>query len=181
MRKLWKVKPQDVSLVCTKPTFLNRNARTLELAITQQRLIKAHQFNMKNTQSLPTLSSATQSSTNYCMYYIQDGETGRNQSAALKSCCSPKTVYSESQNALWCEITDRFFQGLPHPGVNDSEASGWVQGNFTHCQIDQGVEIGANYCHLPRYNPSLRSAASMQGQSQLVLLCLVMWLWLFSR
>ena len=136
---------------------------------------------MNGRQSLPTLSRATQSSTNYCMYYIEDGDVGRNASAALKSCCSPNSVHSESQNAQWCEIPDRFFKRLPEPGANDNEASQWLQGNFTLCQKDQESVVGANYCNLPRYNPNLSAAASIKGQQQLAFLCLAIWFWLFSR
>ena len=132
----------------------------------------------ETVQTLPSLPSATQRSTNFCMYYIEDGEAGRNASQALKSCCSPNSVHSESQNSQWCEIPDRFFQDLPESG-HDVEASRWLQGNFTLCQTKQSSTIGAHYCTLPRYNTELGAAASIQGQYQLGFVCLAIWLlWL---
>ncbi|KAJ5158372.1 uncharacterized protein N7500_008023 [Penicillium coprophilum] len=139
--------------------------------------------NMGTPQTLPELPSATQASTNFCMYYIEDGAAGRNQTKSLTTCCSPNPVKTESQNAQWCEIPDRFFKSLPEPGTLDLEASRWLQGNFTLCQQRDNPDtgVGTNYCNLPKYNPNLNAAASFQGQQQLFALCLVLWLWVFCR
>jgi len=110
------------------------------------------------------------------MYYIDGGNVGKNESEALKICCSPNPIQTASQNAQWCEIPDRFFRDLPDPGVNDAQASRWLQGNFTSCQTskNQNHMVGANYCNLPRYNSNIGgAAASIPGQQQLIVLCLV--------
>ena len=112
-------------------------------------------------QTLPALPSATQSSINFCMYYIDDGDARRNEIESLKRCCSPNSAQTASQNAQWCEVPDRFFRDFPDPGVNDGEASRWLQGNFTLCQTskNQGHVSGANYCNLPKYNSHIGGAA----------------------
>ncbi|KAJ5950606.1 uncharacterized protein N7479_009019 [Penicillium vulpinum] len=140
-------------------------------------------MDITHAQSLPTLPKATQASTNYCMYYIKDGDARKNETEALAACCSPNSIQEASQNAQWCEIPDRFFQGLPEPGSDDNQASHWLQGNFTLCQMKQNpdLEVQSNYCSLPRYNPHLSAAASFQGQQQLLGLCLVLWVWVFCR
>jgi hypothetical protein len=118
------------------------------------------------------------------MYYIDDGDVGRNESESLKTCCSPNSVHTASQNAQWCEVPERFFRDLPDSGVNDAEASRWLQGNFTLCQTSKNWDhvSGANYCNLPKYNSNLSGAAvSSQGQKQLIAACLVVWVWFFFR
>lgn len=114
------------------------------------------------------------------MYYIEDGEAGQNASKALKSCCLPNTIHTESQNAQWCEIPSSFFENLPEPGVDDLEASRWLQGNFTLCQMKQ-TTVGAHYCNLPSFNTHLSVGSSIQGQYQLGFACLIMWLWVWLR
>ncbi|OQE04976.1 hypothetical protein PENVUL_c028G00890 [Penicillium vulpinum] len=84
-------------------------------------------MDITHAQSLPTLPKATQASTNYCMYYIKDGDARKNETEALAACCSPNSIQEASQNAQWCEIPDRFFQGLPEPGSDDNQASHWLQ------------------------------------------------------
>ncbi|KAJ5826911.1 hypothetical protein N7447_003674 [Penicillium robsamsonii] len=136
-----------------------------------------------SAQSLPSLPSATEASTNLCMYYIEDGIAGKNQTKSLTTCCSPNPVKTENQNAMWCEIPDRFFTNLPEPGVMDNEASRWLHGNFSLCQERDNPDMGvqSSYCSLHTYNPHLSAAASSQGQQQLLALCLLLWVWVFCR
>lgn len=141
-------------------------------------------MNDDDNQSLPALPSATQTSTNYCMYYIRNGDAGKNESEALATCCSPNEVHDEFQNAHWCEIPDRFFRGLPAPGVNDGQASRWLEGNFTRCQEKENPQnlTESHYCNLPKYNPNIAGApGSFHIQQQLIAVCLLIWFCFFFR